>query len=98
MPEETLLKKGYRHDDCRNYCIVDVVKGLCRQTQEMQAGDGSACSEFVQLPKCKFCSNYTASEQTGLGYCLGEADLPWAAPEMIAVTCEMFKPALAETA
>jgi len=95
MPEESLLKNNFHHDDCRNYCIVDVVKGICRRTQEMQPGAGNACSEFALLPKCKFCSHYSAGEQTGLGFCLAEASQPWVAPGLIAVTCEMFEPALA---
>lgn len=80
-----------QHKDCRNFISVDVAKGICRRTGDMILLDGEACSEYVQLPKCKFCSHYATSDQEGIGCCTAEAGSPWAYPEMIAVTCEMFK-------
>jgi 4-hydroxyphenylacetate decarboxylase small subunit len=80
-----------QHNDCRNFCSVDVAKGICRRTGEMVAIDDAACTECVPLPKCKFCGCYSPGIQSGLGACLAEAGQPWAYPEMIAVTCELFE-------
>ena len=88
MIEEKVLQ----HNDCRNFCSMDVAKGICRRTQETVLIDSTACPCFVTLPKCKFCANYAASDES-TGVCTAEAGQPWAYPEMIAVTCEMFKAA-----
>ncbi len=85
MLEEIVL----HHNDCRNFCSVDVAKGLCRRTQELVLIDSDTCTHFVQLPKCKFCANYQANGGD-TGVCKAEKGEPWAYPEMIAVTCEMF--------
>jgi 4-hydroxyphenylacetate decarboxylase small subunit len=82
-----------QHCDCQNFCSIDVAKGLCRRTGERVLVDGAACDCYVQLPKCKFCAHYAPGEQAGLGICGAEPDLPWAYPEMMAVTCALFKPA-----
>ena len=95
MIDEMVLKKALQHNDCLNYCHVDAAKGICRRTQEMVLSDAESCAEYVQLPKCKFCQQYTPGEQAGLGVCTAEDGHPWAAPEMIAVTCEMFQSAVA---
>lgn len=93
MIEEKVIQHVLQHKDCRNFCSMDVAKGICRRMDEKVMIDGEACSEYVQLPKCKFCANYASSEDDGIGACNAEAGRPWAYPEMIAVTCEMFKPA-----
>jgi 4-hydroxyphenylacetate decarboxylase small subunit len=77
------------HSDCRNFCTLDVAKGLCRRTNELVQVDADSCTCFLELPKCKFCANYAATEDN-LGICKAEKDEPWAYPEMIAVTCELF--------
>ncbi len=81
--------KVLTHGDCRNFISVDVAKGLCRRTNEMVAINAASCDAYQQLPKCKFCSQYAAAAE-GMGVCNAEKDAPWAYPEMIAVTCEMF--------
>lgn len=78
-----------RHNDCWNFCNVDVAKGICRRTQDMVLIDSETCKHYTQLPKCKFCINY-ANTGDNVGTCKAEIDEPWAYPEMIAVTCEMF--------
>ncbi len=90
MLDEKAHEKVLRCHDCRDFCNMDVAKGICRRTQEVVLIDFPACSEYVQLPKCKFCRYYSASHQEGIGVCKAEASHPWAYPEMIAVTCEMF--------
>lgn len=93
IEEKVQQQQGLRHCDCRNFCSMDVAKGICRRLQEVVSIDDAACPEYVQLPKCKFCAHFAAGEQEGIGTCNAEAGSPWAYPEMIAVTCEMFKPA-----
>ncbi len=91
MVDEKVHEKVLRCNDCRDFCSIDVAKGICRRTQENILIDSTACSDYVQLPKCKFCVYYSAGDQEGIGACNAEASHPWAYPEMIAVTCEMFK-------
>lgn len=93
IEEKVQQQQGLRHCDCRNFCNMDVAKGICRRLQEVVLIDEAACPEYAQLPKCKFCANFGAGEQEGIGTCNADASRPWAYPEMIAVTCEMFKPA-----
>ncbi len=90
MIEEKVLV--LHHNDCRNFCNMDVAKGICRRTGEMVLIDTNTCQCFKKLPKCKFCANFQETEE-GLGVCKADDAGSWAYPEMIAVTCEMFKPA-----
>jgi 4-hydroxyphenylacetate decarboxylase small subunit len=89
--DERVQEQVLRHNDCRDFCSVDVAKGICRLTQEVVLIDSVVCSEYVQLPKCKFCAYFSTGDQEGIGTCNAEASHPWAYPEMIAVTCEMFR-------
>ena len=93
MIEEQALTRLLQHNDCRNFCSMDVVKGICRRTGETVLIDSAACDCYVQLPKCKFCADFAAGGQEGIGTCRAEAGQPWAYPEMIAVTCGLFKKA-----
>ncbi len=92
MIEEKVYQKVLHHNDCRNFCSMDVAKGICRRTGDTILMDAEACEAYQQLPKCKFCANFAAGEDN-MGTCNAEATHPWAYPEMIAVTCEMFKKA-----
>ena len=91
IADVNVQEKVLRHNDCRNFCSLDVAKGICRRTQEVVLIDSATCSEYVQLPKCKFCAYFSYGVQEGIGTCNADASQPWAYPEMIAVTCEMFK-------
>lgn len=77
------------HNDCMNFCPVDVAKGICRRTNTLTLIDSQTCECYLQLPKCKFCRNYIPTEDN-LGLCKAEKDEAWAYPEMVAVTCEWF--------
>jgi 4-hydroxyphenylacetate decarboxylase small subunit len=92
MIEEKVEKQVLLHNDCRNFCSMDVAKGICRRTGEMILIDSGTCENYQTMPKCKFCANFSAGEE-GLGTCMAEASHPWAYPEMLAVTCKMFKKA-----
>ncbi len=89
--DKKVEEKVVRCNDCRNFCSIDVAKGICGLTQEVALIESTACSEYVQLPKCRFCANFSKGDQEGLGICNAEASHPWAYPEMIAVTCDMFR-------
>ncbi len=91
IEDEKVQAKVLRCNDCRDFCSIDVAKGICHKTQEVVLIDSTACSEYVQLPKCKFCAHYSTGDQEGIGVCNAEVGHPWAYPEMIAVTCEMFR-------
>jgi 4-hydroxyphenylacetate decarboxylase small subunit len=95
MMAEMVQKNKLQHNDCRNYCNMDITRGICRRTGSIVPSDEDSCSDYVPLPKCKFCSNYAPGDQPGLGSCNAEASQPWATPEMIAVTCGMFRSAQA---
>jgi 4-hydroxyphenylacetate decarboxylase small subunit len=90
MIEEKVIT--LRHNDCRNFCSMDVAKGICRKSGNVVMIDSDTCACYKQLPKCKFCANFQATED-GLGVCKADNAGSWAYTEMIAVTCEMFKPA-----
>jgi 4-hydroxyphenylacetate decarboxylase small subunit len=90
MTEGSLYPKILKHNDCRNFCSMDVVKGICRRTGEMVLIDSDICSSYTQLPKCKICNYYVQGDQDGIGTCNAEESRPWAYPEMIAVTCNLF--------
>ncbi len=88
---EKIPEKVLQCNDCRNFFSLDVAKGICRLTQDVVLTDSKTCTDYVQLPKCKFCTYFSTGHQEGIGMCNAEADHPWAYPEMIAVTCAMFK-------
>ena len=81
----------HRHCDCRNYAPVDVVKGICHRTKNLVLGDDNQCEHYVQLSKCKFCANFTSSEEEFMGTCNADPAGPWTYPDLIAVTCGSFK-------
>ncbi|MCJ2163433.1 MULTISPECIES: 4-hydroxyphenylacetate decarboxylase small subunit [unclassified Pseudodesulfovibrio] len=86
------MKLEYR--DTREFVPVDADKGLDRLTGEMVKGDSKAPESYTRLPKCKFCQNYSESEDN-MGIC--EASMQegkfMAYGDMTAVTCDMFKEA-----
>jgi 4-hydroxyphenylacetate decarboxylase small subunit len=83
--------KLHSHCDCRNYAPVDVVKGICHRTKDLVASDEDQCQHFVALRKCKNCAHYTASTEEFMGICNAEPTKPWTYPDLIAVTCEMYR-------
>ena len=88
------MKNGQnlKHTDCRNYAPVDVAKGICHRTKELVLADTDHCEHFTQLQKCKFCSHYTAARaEEFIGTCGAIPQKPWTYPDLITVTCEMFK-------
>jgi len=74
--------------DCDFYVPIDVFKGVCHINKKMVLTDDEPCEACEPVRKCKFCSNFSSTEEN-LGLCKGSAI---AYPEMIARTCEMFHP------
>lgn len=84
--------KDLNHSDCRNFIPVDVAKGICQLKNKQVLIDTPVCERFVQLPKCKFCSNFTVNQkEKTLGTCEAGKDKPWTYADLPAVNCEMFK-------
>ncbi|MEI6122617.1 MAG: 4-hydroxyphenylacetate decarboxylase small subunit [Bacteroidota bacterium] len=75
------------HYDCKYYLSLDVFKGICKLDKNKINADEVSCDKFEKAQKCKFCSNYTAT-QPNLGRCKNTYD---AYPEMNAVTCNEYK-------
>jgi 4-hydroxyphenylacetate decarboxylase small subunit len=84
-------KQLHRHNDCRNYTPVDVVKGICLRTKDLILGDENQCEHFDQINKCKFCGNFSTSKEEFMGTCNGLSEQHWTYPDLITVTCEGFK-------
>jgi len=80
---------GYTCKDCKYYLPVDAFKGICKISKETISPDKQASPNFQKNKKCKFCTNFSFSENNEfLGKCMKEFD---AYPDMIAVTCETFQ-------
>lgn len=83
--------ENFKHTECRNYAPVDVAKGICHRTKEIVLADGEHCEHIEKIQKCKFCSQYTASKQEFLGTCGAVISKPMTYPDLVTVTCEMFR-------
>ncbi len=81
------------HRDCQNFAPVDVVKGICHRTKEMTPADRDACAACSPVAKCRRCLNYLPDAPSGdLGSCDASPAKFFAYAEMVAVTCEHFRP------
>ena len=90
------MEHKYAHRDCRNFAPVDVAKGICHLTKQMVPSDGDACPKFDRIEKCRWCANFTADKgkiEMGMCEASGGKNVPKfiAYPDMVAVTCEMYK-------
>lgn len=75
--------------NCKYYLSVDVFRGICKLSKETVLPDKEATANFEKNQKCKFCANFSCSENNEfLGKCMMNYD---AYPDMTAVTCELFK-------
>ena len=82
------------HRDCRNFAPVDVAKGICHLSKKVIPADGDQCQNFDQIPKCRWCQNFKADPDTvEIGTCEASMNTPkfMAYPDMVSVTCEMYK-------
>jgi len=77
-----------KHFDCKYYMNTDVFKGICKRDKNIINADDESCNHFENAQKCKHCSNFK-STQADLGMCMNKYD---AYPEMLAVTCNDYKP------
>lgn len=76
-----------KHQDCEEYLMIDVFKGLCRRDKKIKMADDKTCDDFKPVKKCKFCRHYTSKEEF-LGICMGEALVY---PDLLAKTCKNFE-------
>lgn len=85
-----MAKLTYR--DTRNYAPIDVIKGVDLTTKEIVLGDTEAPEGAEILPKCKFCKNFTETEDF-MGICESSMNDPkfMAYGDMNSTTCGMFE-------
>ena len=79
-----------KHNDCRNYAAVDVVKGICHLTKKMVLADENSCADFAKLPKCRHCQNFDKGSAEYLGTCHAQPVAAMTYPDLAAVTCDWF--------
>lgn len=83
-----------KHNDCTNFAIFDVAKGLCLKTEGLVTFDGEACPCFEQKQKCKNCAHFHEPNEEGVGACTGLSDESyWALGERVAVNCDGYEKA-----
>lgn len=77
--------------DTVEFIPVDADKGIDRLTGEFVQADDVAPDGYNQLAKCKFCKNYTATEEN-MGVCEASKQEPkfFAYGDMTAVSCMGF--------
>lgn len=85
-----MTKLAYR--DTRNYAPIDVIKGIDLLTKKIVLGDTDAPQGYELMPKCKFCKNFSETEDY-LGICESSMNSPkfMAYGDMNAITCGMFE-------
>lgn len=78
--------------DTRNYAPIDVRKGIDYLTGEIVAADVEAPKGYEVMPKCKNCANFKEDGEQ-MGICEASMGNPkfFAYPDMVAVTCDMYK-------
>jgi 4-hydroxyphenylacetate decarboxylase small subunit len=84
------MKTALTHMDCRNFVAIDVAKGMCHRTKDTILADDEHCEHFTALPKCKFCDHFALTAEY-LGTCNAASNKPMTYPDLVAVTCEMFR-------
>lgn len=80
-----------KHNDCSNFCPIDVAKGICRLTNETIFIDSEVCISYNEMPKCKNCGNFKNPTNDGLGTCGGFKKETWTSAELKASLCERYK-------
>lgn len=83
--------ENMKHNDCSNFCPIDVAKGICRLTNETIFIDSKVCNSYTEMHKCKNCSKFINPNSDGLGTCVGFKKEAWTPGELKAVLCEMYK-------
>lgn len=81
-----------KHSECENFVPVDVVKGICRLTNEKVIIDSSVCARFEMVPVCRNCGNFKNPNKDGIGTCIGLKKEYWTAGNYHAGLCEGYKP------
>lgn len=86
-----MVNENMRHNDCSNFCFIDVAKGICRLTNEMVFIDTPVCANFKETCKCKNCANFKNPNKDNLGSCTGLKKEAWTYGDLNAITCEGYK-------
>lgn len=86
-----MVTNSKKHNDCENFCPIDVAKGICRLTDEFVFIESQTCGKFEQIPECKLCNNFKNPNQDNIGTCVGLKKEYWTAGETRAALCEGYK-------
>lgn len=84
-------KDSFKHNDCRNFVAVDVVKGICRITNKLVFIDTDVCPKFEAVAKCKNCTNFLEPDKDNIGTCKCSSVGYWTFGENFALNCEGYK-------
>ncbi len=78
--------------DTRNFIPIDVAKGIDAVTGKKVSADDLAPEGYEAIEKCGNCKNFTPDGEH-MGICEASEAEPkfFAYPDMVAVTCEMYK-------
>lgn len=86
-----MAKTTLKHHDCRNFIPIDVAKGICSLTNQTLLIDGEVCPKFVEIAKCKNCSNFKNPDEKMIGSCVGFKDDYWTYADLKGVLCEKYQ-------
>ncbi len=78
------------HRNCQNYAPVDVIKGICHLSKNTVDASGASCDKFEQLPVCRTCKHYAATDRKLIGSCNANRTKFFTYPDLVATTCEWF--------
>lgn len=80
-----------KHNECENFAPVDVVKGICRLSNNIVPINSEVCAKFEAIPKCKDCTFFKNPDKDGIGLCTGLTKEYWTAGNYNAGLCEGYK-------
>lgn len=86
-----MANENMKHNDCVNFCPIDVAKGICRLTNSMIFIDTNTCENFKEACKCRNCENFKNPNNDNIGTCVGLKKESWTFGELNALTCEGYK-------
>ncbi|GAA0076350.1 4-hydroxyphenylacetate decarboxylase small subunit [Clostridium sp. CTA-5] len=86
-----MANENIKHNDCKNFCSIDVAKGICRLSNKMIFTDTPVCNNFNEAYKCKNCLNFKNVDKDNMGTCTGLKIESWTFGDLSAVTCEGYK-------
>lgn len=84
-------KRTLKHNDCKHFVAVDVVKGICRRSDKIIFIDSDICPKFEAVAKCKNCENFLEPDEDNIGTCKCSKIGYWTYGENFALNCEGYQ-------